>query len=463
MLAFLIIGGSHALVAQQDSTELITIQKIIIKGNRKTKQKIITRELSISEGETYQLSQFDSLFVWNKNRIYNTNLFNEVTLSTDRTSQNQANVIIDLDERWYLYPAPIFRLIDRNFNDWWVNRDRDLSRVNYGVKVNQFNFRGRREFIRLVFQTGFTDILSLLYNIPYIDKKQRNGLLFDLSYFEAKSVAYNTFDNVPRFTSDIESDLRRVFRNSVRHSYRSSFYTFHRTWAGHYHVDIADTLAQLNPNYLGEGRTTQRYFFIGHTFRYDKRNNVNYPTEGARLGVGVFKHGLGIYNDGVDYWRIQLAASKYWNLKNGFYAASDISALSTFPARRDYFNYYQIGILLEVLRGYDLNVVEGSNYVIQHNELKYKLLGKKWDISKVMPLRQFQTFPLTIYGKIYFDQGWAKSYPDHDGSDLLADRYLYSFGTGVDLVLVNDLTFRLEYSRNALNETFFFINFLALI
>ncbi|MBC6400435.1 MAG: BamA/TamA family outer membrane protein [Ekhidna sp.] len=447
----------------QDSTEWISIKKISIEGNKKTKAQIITRELSFDVGDSLLFSQFDSLFVWNKIRIYNTNLFNEVNLSLSHISEGQAAVLIEVDERWYLYPFPIFRLIDRNFNDWWVNRDRDLSRVNYGVRINQFNFRGRREFLRVVFQTGFTDVLNLRYNIPYIDKKQRNGLLFDLSYSEAKNVAFTTVDNVPRFTSDLDKDLRRVFRNIVRHSYRNSFYTFHYTTLGHFHVEIADTLAQLNPNYLGDERTIQQHFYFGHSFLYDRRNNVNYPTKGERLIAGVFKHGLGIYDEGVNYWRIRLAASKYWDLKKGFYAASDISILSTLPEDRNYYNYYKIGPLREVLRGYDLNIIEGSSYVIQRNEIKHKLIGRKWDISKVMPIRQFRIFPFTVYGKVYFDQGYAKGYPNYDGSGLLDDRYLYSYGAGLDLVLVNDLTFRLEYSRNALNQTFFFINLLSLL
>jgi len=446
----------------QDSTKWVSIEKISIKGNRKTKEQIITRELSFKVGDSLLLSQFDSLFVWNKIRIYNTNLFNEVNLSSS-ISEDQATVLIEVDERWYFYPSPIFRLIDRNFNDWWVNRNRDLSRVNYGVRIHQFNFRGRREFLRVVLQTGFTNVLNLRYNIPYIDKKQRNGLLFNLSYSEAKNVAFTTTENVPRFTSDIDKNLRKVTRNSVRHSYRSSFYTFHRTTLGHFHVKIADTLALLNPNYLENGRTIQRHFYAGHSFLYDKSNNINYPTEGEKLFIGIFKHGFGVYDEGVDYWRVWLAASKYWNLKKGFYAASDVSILSTFPEERDYYNFYKIGLSLEVLRGYDLNIIEGSSYVIQRNEVKHKLIERKWNISKVMPIRQFRTFPFTVYGKVYFDQGYAKGYPKYDGSAPLDDRYLYSYGAGLDLVLVNDLTFRLEYSRNVLNRTFFFINLLALI
>ena len=424
---------------------------------------MITRELSFDQDSTYQRHRLDSMFIWDRNRIYNTNLFNEVSIDIVNTSDGFADIKITVDERWYFYPLPIFRLIDRNFSDWWVNRDRDLSRVNYGIKLTQFNFRGRGEILRLRLQTGFETVLNLQYSIPYIDKKQKNGLLINSSFFESKNVSITTIDNLRRFTSSQEDVLRRAYKTSVRHSCRSSFYSYHLTTLGHIRLDVADTIAQLNPNYLGNGQTRQQHLWLGYTYVWDKRNNRNYPTNGEWYLAGLFKHGLGVYDNGVDFWRIRLRLTRYWKFKDNFFLVTDLSALGTFPAKdRSYFNYYSIGFLKEVLRGYDLRIIEASSYVLQRNEFKHKLFERKYNISKMMPLRQFQTFPITIYGKVYFDQGYAVGYPDYVGSDLLSDQYLHSFGAGLDLVLVNDITFRLELSRTSKDQTHFFINILSL-
>jgi len=449
--------------AQTDSTKTLIVDRIFIEGNRKTKPHIITRELSFKKDSTYQEYQLDSMFVWDRNRIYNTNLFNEVDLSMVNERSDSVDIKIAVDERWYIYPFPIFRLVDRNFNDWWVNQDRDLSRVNYGLKVTQFNFRGRGEVLRLWMQTGFETVLNLYYQVPYIDKKQNNGLSISSSYFEAKSIPVVTRENIPRFASSSEDILRRAFTNIITHSCRSSFYSFHNTSIGHLRVDVADTVAQLNENYLGNGRTQQQFFTLGYSYVYDRRNNINYPTSGSRFLGGLSKVGLGIYNDGVDYWRARLRYTKYTAFKDNFFLVNNVSILSTLPARdRAYFNYSSIGFLLEVLRGYDLRIIEASSYVLQRNEFKHQLFGRKYNIKKVMPLRQFQTFPITIYGKVYFDQGYAFGFPNYDGSEELTDKYLYSVGTGLDLVLVNDLTFRLELSRTGEDETHFFINLFSL-
>ncbi len=463
VLCFVALMISAFLQAQEDSTRTLVVKDIVIEGNYKTKPQIITRELSFQKGQSYKKYQLDSMFIWDRNRIYNTNLFNEVSINLSQLEYDSTTVQIVVDERWYIYPFPIFRLTDRNFNDWWVNRDRDLSRVNYGIKITQFNFRGRNETLRLWLQTGFETVINLFYNIPYIDKQQKNGLLFSSSYFEAKNVPVTTIENIRRFTSSRENILRRAYTNTIVHTYRKSFYSFHHTSFGHLRVDVADTIADLNPNYLGESRTQQQYFSLGYSYVWDKRNNVNYPTNGEWYRLSLTKNGLGIFNDGVDFWSARARLTKYWKFKDNFFLVSNVSLMSTFPAEdRSYFNYRSIGFLKEVLRGYELRIIEASSYALQRNEFKHQLFGRKYDIKKVMPLRQFQTFPITVYGKIFFDQGYAVGYPNYDGSDLLTDQYLYSMGTGVDLVIVNDITFRFEFSRNSEDQNHFFINLLSL-
>ena len=313
-------------------------------------------------------------------------------------------------------------------------------------------------------QTGFETVLNVYYQVPYIDKKQNNGLLISSSYFEAKSIPVVTIDNIRRFATSQDEVLRRAYTNIITHSYRSSFYSFHNTSIGYLRADVADTVARINENFLGDGRTQQQFLTLGYSYVWDKRNNVNYPTEGSRFRTSLTKVGLGIFNDGVDYWRARLQYSKYTSFEDNFFLVNNVSILSTFPARdRAYFNYSSIGFLLQVLRGYDLRIIEASSYGLQRNEFKHQLFGRKYNIKKMMPIRQFQTFPITIYGKVFFDQGYAIGFPDYEGSALLTDKYLYSVGTGLDLVLVNDLTFRLEFSRNGEGQTNFFINLFALL
>ena len=170
----------------QLATDSLLVKQIIIEGNRKTKERIINRELSFQEGITYTRAELDSMFVSDRNRIYNTNLFNTVALELANENEGEADVKIIVEERWYFYPIPFLKLIDRNISDWWVNRDRDPSRINYGIRLSQFNFRGRNELLRVILQTGFTSGFAVQYNIPNLDKSQNHGLFLTSSFFSSE-------------------------------------------------------------------------------------------------------------------------------------------------------------------------------------------------------------------------------------------------------------------------------------
>ncbi|MEQ8678451.1 MAG: hypothetical protein RID25_01775, partial [Cyclobacteriaceae bacterium] len=114
-----------------------------------------------------------------------------------------------------------------------------------------------------------------------------------------------------------------------------------------------------------------------------------------------------------------------------------------------------------LVRGYELELIEGYQYFLSKNALRKRLWKSESDISRVMPLEQFQKIPFIFYGNIFFDAGWVKNYPNYEQSSRLSDRLLYGIGLGIDFITINDLTTRFEYSYNAENEFNFFLNFKA--
>ena len=375
-----------------DSTRFLTIRQITIEGNQKTRTSIITRELSFKEGDTFKAHQFDSLFVWNRNRVYNTNLFNDVSFSTLEDGDGGVNIRLTVAERWYIYPIPIFKLVDRNFNDWWVNRNRDFSRVNYGVRLAHFNFTGQSDLLRLTIQGGFTTWINFFYRLPYVDKTQKQGLITSFSFQETKNLPFDTENNVRTFLTG-EKLLRKVYKSSLTYRLRNSFYFFHFITFGHTSAHIADTIAILNPNYFESGSTSQNSFRLGYRFTWDKRDNRNYPLNGEWYAAGIQKYGLGIYDD-VDFWSMNISAARFRAIGKDLYYANNIIGLVSLPQKRSYFNYFAIGFLKNSLRGHDLTIIEGSTYFIQKNELKKKLFSRKKDISRFhASLSNFKFFP----------------------------------------------------------------------
>lgn len=208
-----------------DSTgRFVLINRVFIIGNRLTRDQIILRELSLKPGDLIFNLDLPAIIDLDKKKLFNTRLFNTVEIRTMELEDNKIDLLVDLNERWYTFPSPIFELSDRNFNEWWQNYDHDFKRVNYGLRLYQFNMRGRNETLRFIAQFGFQRRFELMYRFPYIDKRQTHGLSVELGFHESKNIAYQTEDHKYVF---LESDqiLRNERRAGLTYTYFASKYT----------------------------------------------------------------------------------------------------------------------------------------------------------------------------------------------------------------------------------------------
>ena len=445
---------------QEDSLagQTVRVNKIFIVGNRRTKDRIILRELSVTSGTEILRGDIPIIIEKDRDKLINTTLFLEVDIHMLDLSDQLVNVVVQVKERWYFFPSPIFKLADRSFNEWWSNQNRDLSRVNYGLKLFQYNFRGRRETLKLVAQFGFSKSFAINYVVPAFDADQRNGLIFDIGYTDQKNLAYRSTDNKQTF---LESDdiLRRTFATALTWTHRYSFYNRHYFKVGYNYTTVNDTVAMLNPNYLLDGRTRQEYFTISYRFTRDYRDYIAYPLQGNFLSLKVEKNGLGIFND-LNRLSFRGSYAKYFTLKNNFYLSGRITGLASFPKRQAYFNTAAIGYRPDDVRGYDLYVIEGQNYIINKITFK-KLLFSKEQKIKSIPIPQFQTIPIAVYLKTFFDGGYLDNELSDPENLALSNRYLFGGGVGLDIVTYYDLVLRLEYSFNDRGENGFYLNIRA--
>ncbi|MFN6388157.1 MAG: POTRA domain-containing protein, partial [Bacteroidota bacterium] len=167
-LLFLMLLFSFSLTAL--AQQKMPIERIEIAGNAKTKYYIILRELSFAKGDSLNAQQLGAAIIQAKQLLMNTQLFVDIKIDT-LTYLEQWQIRVQVKERWYLLPLPYFRLVDRNFNQWWVDQNRSLDRVNYGVKFIQNNVSGRNDNLNVWLITGYNRQFSARYTIPFIDKK----------------------------------------------------------------------------------------------------------------------------------------------------------------------------------------------------------------------------------------------------------------------------------------------------
>ena len=438
----------------------ISIDRIFVIGNKRTKERIIRRELDFTDGDRIPTQDLKERIKKNEEKLTNTSLFMTVKISLVEISHDRVDVIIRLVERWYIFPIPVLELADRNFKDWWVNQNHDFSRIEWGLKLYLYNMRGRNETLRLQGQLGFTKRFKISYEFPYIDKKQRFGLGFMFDYKQNKNTFYRTEDNVLVFL-DSDNWLKEQYIGDVSTTYRKGFYSLHKFGASYYNTDVNDTIVELNPNYLGEGgKTKQRFFSLYYSFVNDKRDIAAYPLHGSYFVASISKNGLGVWDD-INNMQLSALYYKYIDIGKHFYLSGNVGGQLLTPTDQPYNVYNRMGIGRFTLRGYELYVIEGPLFAQNQWTLRKLLFKLEKNLSSAVPIRQLSQFYLALYAKTYFDLGYIEGYPNDELNRRLTDQLLYSGGLGLDLVTIYDIVLRFEYTFNKQGESGFVFGFRA--
>ncbi len=453
----LLSGGDSALSVDLKPTDpFLIIHHIQIEGNKKTNPEFILRELDISPGDTLPGAQIDVVLKRNKNKIVNTNLFNSVELLLQPNEFGNIDLVIQVAERWYIFPMVILELGDRNFNEWWNERGRDLRRINYGLRIAHKNVFGNGEELRATAQFGFTQRYDLGYTIRYLDKAKKSGLGFLASYASNKNVAYQTETNKLKFlnTSDL---LRERFFTSVRFSHRPQFYNQHYLEARFHYNTIADSIAQLNPNYFLDGKKHQRYLQIGYEFIHDRRDMQAYPLRGHYFELEFSRAGL-LPSDDLNRTAFQTNFALFRPLGRKFFWNMNVQGMTSYPALQPYAQNRALGFGFEYLRGYERYIVDGQHFGLAKFTFKREIFSEEFSLSWLR-VPQFSTVPVNIYLTVFGDAGYVYDPMRNPGNSLLANKWLYSTGVGLDVVTFYNVVMRLNYAANHLGDRGFFFNF----
>jgi len=460
--------SSKDQIKTKENDPIVYVTAIEYRGNKKTKKRIISREVDIEPNANYALSDLEKLIELDENKIFNTSLFNSVNgeIVYPEDDSNLVKVIFFVEERWYIWPSIIFKLADRNFSDWLFNQNAATDRFEYGFKFDQYNVRGLNEKLSLLAQFGFKKRFGFSYRAPYLNKEQKLGMGIAFYYSEYDQIDYlNQRDK--RLFIDADSlygpeRKRDIISTEVAtridFTYRESFYNTH-TFAALYRRNwVVDTILNINPEYYDGDDNIQNSIDITYNFTRDFRDRNNYPLNGFYISTTLLKRGLGIFGD-INQGSADARFATYKPLyKDRIYLASSITAYTSFPKDQAYTNRLGLGFANNLLKGYELYVIQGQHYLMQKNELKLRLFSVEGNLGKWMFLKQFRKIPLSAYFKLYFDQGYVQNNLNQNINSILTNRYIYSVGAGLDLVTYYDAVLRLEYSLNSLGEAGLFIN-----
>jgi outer membrane protein assembly factor BamA len=452
----LLTGSFFSAPAQTDST--FVISKISLIGNKVTKEHIITRELPFRVGDSISTEDFEPRKKRAEENLMNTSLFNSANVAFLIQPDSTAEVMIVLAERWYIFPLPIFEIVDRNFNVWWETKD--FSRIVYGASVTRYNFRGRNETIGMSLRLGYTERLSFAYSIPYINKGQKSGLRFGFSYSRNHQTPVETYVNKLIYYKDEDRYVRKQLGGSVEYTHRNGLYITHYGSIGVLQSDIEDSIAFYNTDFFGNGITSQRFFSLRYLFKSEHRDYVYYPLHGYEYDIEVVKNGLSFLNDDIDFAYLSGTARKFWGLGGRWYFATGLRGKISDKNFQPYYNTAALGYGRDYVRGYEYYVVDGQKFALFKTNLKFALVPRKEVKVGFIPLEKFATIPYAFYLNLYGDAAYAED-KQFSKFNPLTNSWLYGGGAGIDFVTYYDLVFRLDYSVNKRGESGFFVHFSA--
>jgi outer membrane protein assembly factor BamA len=436
----------------------ITITKVLLVGNKKTKPRIITRELIFHEGDTLTRYVLQEAMQRSRENLLNTSLFNfvEIYEQPDSNDPLKTFIIIKVTERWYLWPLPIFELVDRNFNEWWLTKD--FSRINYGAFITEENFLGLKQTLQLLIRLGYSQKLALYYSIPYINKKQQDGLTFNISFTRNHEIAYADYENKLLFYKDENIYVRKQFSTGLRLTHRSGIHDYHSYTAEYQDNVVSDTIPNLNENYFLEHENTEKLIFLSYQFRRDYRDIKIYPLKGYYYDFEIVKQGLGIMENEPSLLSMNASLRKYFEINSRWHFAAGVKGKLSGQSFAPYYNSRGLGYGNDFVRGYEYYVVNGQNYTLFKANIKFTLVPEHVIKIKYIPLEKFNTIPFAFYLNVFSDMAYVRDRQFGENNSL-TNSYLFGTGVGIDYVTYYDLILRVEYSINKMGEHGLFLHF----
>ncbi len=451
-----ILSGSLAF--GQDN--LVQVLDIDVNGNKHTQTCTIEREISIHVGDQMTFVELTRAVKKSEINLINTKLFNKATINIREIEDGGVQLVVDIEETWYIYPVVIFELADRNFNVWWSEQGRSLERMNLGVRLDHLNLTGHKDQLKMKAQFGYTRKYELQYDFPFLNHSGTWGLSSGILYSSNRELGYRTEENKLVFHKSDDFLYNRFRVTSVAY-YRPAYRKYHSFKLEFYHNNVANEITdEFNAEFFNRQKERLKFFVAEYNYDYNGLDHFAYPIDGSYFNIKLRKEGLGIFND-VNL----LSASAQYSFFNGLshrwsHAHSVKGRYQFIRNQPGYYHYTALGYYGDQLRGYEYYVIDGLDYIYTKNHIKYLVWETGWELGNWMFISQFRKPTLKVFLATAADIGYVNS-PYFNESHDLGNQLLIGGGPGIHALLFNHFLLKAEYSINAMGEKNLFLHFNA--
>lgn len=446
-----------SLISSAQKEKALVLNEIKVIGNKTTKQSIIEREYLFELGNSYSQRELDSLIKETKNNLYNTFLFNFVTIDQVELTNNYVSLLITLEERWYLWVFPIFEVQETNLSTWLKNKD--LEYVNYGLVSYKQNFRGRKEQLGIKLQSGYTEEIKLLYHAPFINRNKTQGVGFTSSFNRNHEVTHSILNNKVDRINNPNKYLKEEIESDIFFDFRPRFYNTHTLRLKYTYIKVDDTIVNANKHFLTTNQNKLEQLSISYRVKRDLRNNKNYPLTGFYFDFEIGKDGLGFFKKRANNLYTTIWIKKFWQISDRWFLSGSIKNKSYYLNNIDFYKK-ALGYGNDLVRGYEYYVINGDQYSLIKSQLRFNWLKEKVFKVKIIPFNKFNKIPFSSFLGTYFDIGYVSSNINNLNNPL-NNEIMYGGGISIDFVTYYDMVLRTEFSINRMKEPGVYIHLVA--
>ncbi len=422
----------------------VRITDIEIKGNKKTRDYIIKRELPYKVGDVLSKDSLSLLNTIAQQQLFNTALFLETSVSAESLDSSSVKINIQLKERWYFFPLPYFRWVDRNFSQWWNEQNRSLDRVNYGINLRQGNVTGNNDKLTVGYITGYTHQASVRYQMPFIDKQLKYGLGLGWAQFNQKEINYKTDGNKQVFLKT-EDVIRNGYRANINLTYRPNLFERFALQVGQGNESISDSAYAIAPDFLPNHKKS--YSFLDLNLAYSKvRFDYNaYPTKGASTDIAFFQR----FSKESNLTAFQFRQVVAKPIASSRFLLAESLTIGRIMQQSNYSDRKIMGYGLMQMNGLEYYVVDGNAATLFKGSFHQRI--GSYTVVNPVTKKFLPSVKYTLWIKAFSHLGYVYS-QEKNKANPLANSLLRTAGIGLDVISIYDFVLNMEYSINQLGD-----------
>ena len=334
-----------------------TLEGYKVKGNKKTKERVILREMRQKPGEPFNANQARR----SMQRVYNLGFFEDVNVKMNPGVEPNA-VVMEIDVK------------EKRTGSFGIGAGYSSSDGMVGmVSISDTNFRGMGDTISLSYEMSGDDTdargYTFMYRRPWLDKKETSGTvrLYNRTY---------EYDDYNANGDHVESFMRKYSGGELTLSrpmseYSTNFITLKNRkdkYVRHTENGLAGDRS-LNAPWIGKNFGTTRSVTLEHVT--DTRDNVYEPTTGARASLSAEFAGFG---GDFNFQKYTISDAQYFKVGHA----------QVLVARGQYgfgngsiseYNQFRLGGQ-DTIRGYREDQFRGNRMALLSLEYRFPIVSK---------------------------------------------------------------------------------------